>query len=134
MYLSKILTPLVACALLATPTAPVWAQPKGDQVLLDMQQAFRKGDRKRLEQLFPQAKGHALEPWAAYWELKARLNDASAQEVQGFLQRWAGTTRKTACATTGCCCWASAATGRSLPSTTPSTACRTTARCAATRC
>jgi soluble lytic murein transglycosylase len=91
MYLSKILTPLVACALLATPTAPVLAQPKGDQVLLDMQQAFRKGDRKRLEQLLPQAKGHALEPWAAYWELKARLNDASAQEVQGFLQRWAGT-------------------------------------------
>ena len=91
MHLLKILTPLVACALLATPTAPVWAQPKGDQVLLDMQQAFRKGDRKRLEQLLPQAKGHALEPWAAYWELKARLNDASAQEVQGFLQRWAGT-------------------------------------------
>jgi soluble lytic murein transglycosylase len=35
--------------------------------------------------------GHALEPWAAYWELKLRLGDASPQEVQGFLQRWAGT-------------------------------------------
>ncbi len=91
MHLMKILTPLVACALLATPAAPVFAQPKGDQVLLDMQQAFRKGDRKKLEQLLPQAKGHALEPWAAYWELKARLADASAQEVQAFLQRWAGT-------------------------------------------
>ncbi len=91
MHLMKILTPLAACVLLATPAAPVFAQPKGDQVLLDMQQAFRKGDRKKLEQLLPQAKGHALEPWAAYWELKARLADASAQEVQAFLQRWAGT-------------------------------------------
>ena len=65
MHLLKILTPLVACALLATPTASVFAQPKGDQALLDMQQAFRKGDRKRLEQLLPQAKGHALEPWSS---------------------------------------------------------------------
>ena len=47
MHLLKILTPLVACALLATPTAPALAQPKGDQVLLDMHQAFRKGERKK---------------------------------------------------------------------------------------
>jgi soluble lytic murein transglycosylase len=91
MYFMKILTPLVACALLATPAAPAMAQQKGDQVLLDMHQAFRKGDRKKLEQLLPQARGHALEPWAAYWELKARLGEASAQDVQSFLQRYAGT-------------------------------------------
>ncbi|MDO8717733.1 MAG: transglycosylase SLT domain-containing protein, partial [Polaromonas sp.] len=35
-------------------------------------------------------KGHALEPWAAYWELKARLNEASPQEVQGFMARYVG--------------------------------------------
>ena len=91
MHLLKILTPLVACALLATPTAPALAQPKGDQVLLDMHQAFRKGERKKLEQLLPSARGHALEPWAAYWTLKARLDEATAEEVQAFLQRYAGT-------------------------------------------
>ncbi len=91
MHLLKILTPLVACALLATPTAPALAQPKGDQVLLDMHQAFRKGERKKLEQLLPSARGHALEPWAAYWTLKARLDEATADEVQAFLQRYAGT-------------------------------------------
>ena len=91
MHLLKILTPLLACALLTTPMASALAQPRGDQVLLDMQQAFRKGDRKKLEQLLPSARGHVLEPWAAYWELKARLGEASASEVQSFLQRYAGT-------------------------------------------
>ncbi|MDD5325073.1 MAG: lytic transglycosylase domain-containing protein, partial [Polaromonas sp.] len=63
----------------------------GDSVILEMQKAFRRGDKARLTQLLPQARGHALEAWAAYWELKARLDDASAQEVQDFLARYAGT-------------------------------------------
>jgi len=97
MHWMKILTPLAlslslmgmggsaqALAVGAAPTA-------ADQVLIDMQQAFRKKDRVRLAQLLPQARGHALEPWAAYWELRARLEDAQASEVDAFLQRWAGT-------------------------------------------
>ena len=78
-----------ALALLFALPAP--AQGKSDDVLLDMQQAFRKGDKKRLSALLPQARGHVLEPWAAYWELKARLGEASGQEVQDFLTRYAGT-------------------------------------------
>ena len=61
-----------------------------DTLILDMNKAFRRGDKARLTQLMPQARGHALEPWAAYWELKARLDDASPQEVQDFLTRYAG--------------------------------------------
>ena len=93
----KILTPLAlslslmgiggSAQALAVGTAPTVA----DQVLIDMQHAFRKKDRALLAQLLPQARGHALEPWAAYWELRARLEDAQASEVQAFLQRWAGT-------------------------------------------
>ncbi len=99
MQLPKILTPLnfrglkaVLCAALALSVAsPAWSQGKGDDALLEMQQAFRKGDKKRLAALLPQARGHMLEPWAAYWELKARLDEATAQEVQDFLARFAGT-------------------------------------------
>lgn len=68
----------------------VLAQNKGDDTLLEMGQAFKSGDRKKLALLLPQAKGHALEPWAAYWELKARLDEATPQEVQSFLTRYAG--------------------------------------------
>ena len=88
--LRAILTPLVAAAVLAAGAPLVQAQNRGDDTLLEMQQAFRKGDRKKLELLLPAARGHALEPWAAYWELKARLNEATSQEVQAFMQRYAG--------------------------------------------
>lgn len=63
----------------------------GDEALLQMQQAFRKGDSKRLSALLPQVRGHVLEAWGAYWELKARLDTATPQEVQAFLERYAGT-------------------------------------------
>lgn len=62
-----------------------------DSILLDMHQAYRKGDRQKLASLLPSAQGHILEPWAAYWELKARLKDASQQEITSFMQRYQGT-------------------------------------------
>jgi len=63
---------------------------RADEVVLDMAQAFRRGDKTRLAALLPQVRGHALEPWAAYWELRNRLDSASTQEVQAFLARYAG--------------------------------------------
>ncbi|MEO6291709.1 MAG: lytic transglycosylase domain-containing protein, partial [Burkholderiaceae bacterium] len=67
------------------------SNPRTDSVLLEMNQAFKKGDKARLTALLPQVSGHALEPWGAYWELKARLDEASGAEVQNFLTRYAGT-------------------------------------------
>ena len=32
-----------------------------------------------------------MEPWAAYWELRARLDQASTAEIQEFLTQYAGT-------------------------------------------
>ena len=61
-----------------------------DNVIIEMNKAFKRGDKIKLTQMLPQARGHALEPWAAYWELKARLADATAQEVQDFIARYAG--------------------------------------------
>ena len=63
----------------------------GDSLIVEMNQAFKRGDRKKLAALLPQAKGHALEPYAAYWELKARLDEASSKEVQDFFARYPGT-------------------------------------------
>ena len=62
-----------------------------DSVILEMAQAYRQGNRKLLAADLALVRGHTLEAWAAYWELKARLEDASSQEVQEFLQRYAGT-------------------------------------------
>ncbi|MDO9359003.1 MAG: lytic transglycosylase domain-containing protein, partial [Polaromonas sp.] len=86
---TTLISALSACVL----TTPAWAQNnggRGDDVLLEMNQAAKRGDKNRLSLLLPQARGHALEPWAAYWELKARLGEASTQEIQDFMTRYAG--------------------------------------------
>ncbi|HSI55885.1 MAG TPA: transglycosylase SLT domain-containing protein [Ramlibacter sp.] len=85
MRLPRILT-LIALSV----ACQVQAQPRGDELVLEMNQAFRQGNRAKLTQLLPQARGHALEPWAAYWELRARLDTANPQEVQDFFTRYAG--------------------------------------------
>ena len=63
----------------------------GDNAVLDMAQAFKRGDRKRLSSTLSYAAGHPLEPWAAYWELRARLDEANYSEIREFLKRYAGT-------------------------------------------
>jgi len=56
-----------------------------------MNQAFKKNDKNQLSRLLPKAKGHVLESWAAYWELRVRLDQASDAEIQQFLSQYAGT-------------------------------------------
>ena len=83
--------PLAPIALAQAPAALPTGESAGDAVITEMNKAFKRSDRARLAQLLPQARGHALEPWAAYWELKNRLGEASAAEVQAFYTRYAGT-------------------------------------------
>ena len=56
-----------------------------------MSAAYAQNDRRKLTHLLPQAKGHPLEPWAAYWELRVRLGDASDRDIKEFLTKYAGT-------------------------------------------
>ena len=97
MQLSTILTSIAlftsAMVLATSSHAQIQATGKApnDDAILEMSQAFKKGDRKRLTALLPQVRGHALEPWGAYWELRARLDSAGPTEVQDFFTRFAGT-------------------------------------------
>ncbi len=86
MLLRTILTSILLA--IALPASAQFAA--GDDALLDMRAAFRKGDKDALALLLPATRGHPLEAWAAYWELKARLDDAQPEEVDAFLARWAG--------------------------------------------
>ncbi|MEO6625371.1 MAG: transglycosylase SLT domain-containing protein [Burkholderiaceae bacterium] len=95
MQFAAILTSFLLSALLiAGVPGHALAQNKdtaaGDELVLEMSEVYRKGDRKRLAALLPQLRGHALEPWAAYWELRARLEETAPAEVQAFFQRYAG--------------------------------------------
>ncbi len=89
--LTQILTLVGALAVTGLACFPAQAQNKGDDTLLEMAQAFRKNDKARLSALLPQARGHLLEPLAAYWELRPRLDTASESEIRNFLNTYAGT-------------------------------------------
>ena len=64
MKFTQILT--LVCALATTglwsPHAQSQGQAtnKGDDLILEMHQAFRKGDKNRLSALLPQTRGHVL--------------------------------------------------------------------------
>jgi len=85
-----ILTLLSAIATSGLLSAPAQSQNRGDDVLLEMHQAYRKQDANRLSALLPQTRGHALEPMAAYWELRVRLDMAPVSEIHRFLNTYAG--------------------------------------------
>ncbi len=91
MKFTNILTLIGVLLAVAAPVAVHAANPPGDSVLLEMGSAFEKGQSKRLTELLPRAKGHVLEPWAAYWELRARLGSASPDEIAAFFTRYQGT-------------------------------------------
>ena len=95
MQLTQILTSLGASVLIFSFMNPALGQTnapnKADEVILEMSQAFKKNDKAQLSRLLPKAKGHTLEPWAAYWDLRVRLDQASDSEIQQFLAQYAGT-------------------------------------------
>ena len=95
MQFSAILT-LIALlgAWMSLTHFPAYAQDRNatraDEAVLDMAQAYKQRDRKRLAALLPQARGSVLEPWAAYWELSSRLDEASPASIQEFMERFGG--------------------------------------------
>ena len=67
------------------------AQTGGDATLLELRDAFRKGDSRALAQKLPQVQNHPLAPLAGYWDIKLRLDTASEGEIRAFMDRHAGT-------------------------------------------
>ena len=90
MKLTLILTLLASLVSTGLFSPPALAQNKGDEVVLEMHRAYGKNDAKRLSALLPQVRGHVLEPLAAYWEMRVRLDTASDSEIRHFLNTYAG--------------------------------------------
>jgi soluble lytic murein transglycosylase len=90
MKLTLILTLLASLITTGLFSQSALAQNKGDEVVLEMHKAFGKNDTKRLSALLPQVRGHVLEPLAAYWDMRVRLDTASDSEIRQFLKTYAG--------------------------------------------
>jgi soluble lytic murein transglycosylase len=77
-------------AVLLCLPATSWAQSTGDATVLEMREAFRRGNTTALTTLLPRVRGHALEPLAAYWEGRARLEIATPDQMREALARHPG--------------------------------------------
>jgi soluble lytic murein transglycosylase len=98
MQVRAILTSILLGLGLAQPVTTTAQTPPeiridapSDALILEMQQAFRRNDKLRLTALLPQVRGHGLEPWAAYWESRARLEEFTADDMAAFTARYPGT-------------------------------------------
>ena len=78
----------IMAALVLQTTA--WAQTPADTALLEMRDAFRRNNTSQMATLLPRVRGHALEPLALYWDMKARLDTAPATEIRAAMDRMAG--------------------------------------------
>ncbi|MEP6943166.1 MAG: transglycosylase SLT domain-containing protein [Betaproteobacteria bacterium] len=74
-----------ACALIG----PAHAQ-SADADFLAARDAFRAGDAARLDRIAPRLKGHLLEQYVGFWQIRLRLDDADVERVRAFLTRYAG--------------------------------------------
>ncbi len=62
----------------------------GDNLMLELREAFRRGDARALAQKLPQLNRHPLAPLAAYWDMKLRLEWAGNDELRSFLDNTRG--------------------------------------------
>lgn len=85
---SLLLLLLGALHVLGMPNA--LAAP-GDDDFLAMRDAFRAKDQKKLDALLPQLKGHVLEPYAAFWQLRNQLDEAEVSAIRAFLAEYKDT-------------------------------------------
>ena len=63
----------------------------GDDKFLSAREAFRNGERVRLGKTLDALRGHELQPWVEYWQLRLKIEDGQTEEVPEFLVRQAGT-------------------------------------------
>jgi soluble lytic murein transglycosylase len=67
--------------------AATHASAQSDADFVAAKAAFERGDWRTLDALAPSVAGHPLERYVRYWQLKSRLDDASAEAVQSYIAR-----------------------------------------------
>lgn len=67
--------------------ASAFAAARGDDAIRAAADAFRRGQAAKLDRLAAQLKGHPLEPYVQYWQLKLNLEDADSATVREMLTR-----------------------------------------------
>ena len=80
----------LSCALSLALLVPILHAASGDDRLLAAKDAAHRGDRVKLARQIESLRGHELEPYAEYWLLNLRLQEAGYDELREFLSRQSG--------------------------------------------
>ena len=66
----------------ATNATAATTAPGAGDLILQARDAVRNGDRNKLDRLLPQTREHVLAGYPEYWQLRLRLEQAAAYEVE----------------------------------------------------
>jgi len=80
---------MLAGLLAAVLSAPTFAN-NGDAAFLSARDAYRNGERVRLGRQVEALKGHPLQVWAEYWQLRQKLEDGDSAGIPDYLNRHPG--------------------------------------------
>ncbi len=83
----RVLARALPFALTAALIAPASGAGRDDDAFRAAADAFRRGQASKVDRYAEQLKGHALEPYVQYWQLKLRLEDADSATVREMLAR-----------------------------------------------
>ena len=85
---------LAASALFLLPAAHAQKRPAGfasdDDAFLALRDASRRNDAARATDISSRLGNYPIPSYVDYYQLKPRIKDASATEVQAFLTRYSG--------------------------------------------
>src|SRR5688572_9713977 len=76
---------LLSIVLIAVAEQAVAQAAAPIEEFLAAREAYRTGNSARLDQHAARLKGHLLESYVLYWQLSPRLEQASVEQVRGFL-------------------------------------------------
>lgn len=85
---SRVTRRLVTALLIATVWCVDATAMDPDEAFMSARDAFQNGKIERLDRLALTLTEHPLYPYVAYWQLRARLKDASLGEIQAFLLKY----------------------------------------------
>ena len=63
---------------------------KSEEAVLFARDAFRAGNPVTLSRVAAQARGHVLEPYVEFWQLRLRIDQRGAEEIRDYLDRHQG--------------------------------------------
>ena len=66
-----------------------FASAQDDEAFMAAREAFRTGNRAKLDSLEPRLRDHVLYPYVSYWRARQRLDDAAPAEVRGLIAQLA---------------------------------------------